>query len=156
MMKKVRVLLIIGLIGAFGVIGLAGHPGQASAAEGLDRAEAVNCPVVRLENWRNSPRNEKLAFLFGLATMLELEKEWQHNKPLPIKQSVVGSWVRGLDGVTLGQMCDALDKYVAQHPDQLERSVLETLGSIYVRPKMTQVEISAAAKRAEEIRASRR
>ena len=154
MMKKLRVLMIIGLVGAFGVTDLAAYPGQASAAEALAGVNAVNCPVVRLDNWRNSPRNEKLAFLFGFATLLELEKEWQHNKPLPIKQSVVGSWVRGLDGVTLGQMCDALDKYVAQHPEQLERSVLEALGSIYVRPKMTQSEISAAAKRAEEIRAS--
>ena len=124
------------------------RPASATIAE----VKAVSCPAVMLDHWRNSSRDEKLAFLFGFASLLEMEKEWQGKQPLPIRQSIIGSWIRGLDGVTLGQMSDAIDAYAARHPEQMELSVLEVLGSIYVRPKMTQAEMVEAEKRVREIK----
>ena len=156
MQKSLRFFSLFAAMGAVALLAALFPAGPARASETLAKVEAVSCPIVKMEHWRNSSRDEKLAFLFGFSSLLELEKEWQGSKPLPIKQSIVGSWVRGLDGVTLGQMCDAIDRYAAQHPEEGAISVLEVLGSIYVRPKMTQAEIAAGEKRAREIRSSLR
>jgi len=136
----------------FTVFVFASLPRPASAVEAIAGVKAISCPAVTLDHWRNSSRDEKLAFLFGFASLLEMEKEWQGNRPLPIKQSIIGSWIRGLDGVTLGQMSDAIDAYATRHPDQMELSVLEVLGGLYVRPNMTQAEMVEADKRVREMK----
>jgi hypothetical protein len=152
MHKLLRFSMALAAAVFFAVFVFAALPRPAPAAEAIAGVKAVSCPAVMLEHWRNSSRDEKLSFLFGFASLLEMEKEWQGNQPLPIKQSIIGSWIRGLDGVTLGQMSDAIDAYAARHPDQMDLSVLEVLGGIYVRPKMTQAEIVEAEKRVREIK----
>lgn len=128
-------------------------PLPVQAADSLATFEAVNCPVVRLEHWSNSSHNEKLSLLLGFASLLEMEKEWQGRSPLPIKQSTIGTWVRGLAGNTLGQMVESVDAYVAQHPEQMETPVFEVLGRIYVHPILTREEKAVAEKRVREIKA---
>ena len=108
-----------------------------AAPNALAKVDAVECPAVKLKHWQSSTNDEKLSFLFGIATMIEMEKEWQGSKPLPISKSTVGSWVNGLSGVTLGEMRDALDKYIVDHPDEMDRQVMEILGIVFVRPKMS-------------------
>lgn len=117
----------------------------------LKRVEAVECPAVKLKHWQNSPEQERYAFLFGFVTMIEVEREWQGAKPLPANRSTVGGWVRGLSGVTLKAMDAALEQYIANNPDKLEMPVVEALGRIYVRPAMTEADMSKARERWSEI-----
>lgn len=155
MRNTARLSVLLSLTGAlvFSIFCLA--PQTVVAAEKLERFQATSCPTVTLQNWQASNRNEKLAFLFGLATMLELEKEWQYKTPLPIDRSLNSSWVRGLDGVTIGQMLQTVDNFVAANPDKLNMSVLEVLGRTYVKPRLTRQETEIAARRVEEIREKR-
>ena len=129
------------LVSLFTFTGLSMTPEAAgAAAPAVRNAPAVNCPSVLLKHWRSSTQNEKLSFLLGFATMLEMEKEWQGSAPLGINQSITGSWVRGLSGVTLGQMANSVDRYAAEHPDQMDVSVIEVLGRIYVQPVLSDQE----------------
>ncbi|MDL2316678.1 hypothetical protein LJC59_06320 [Desulfovibrio sp. OttesenSCG-928-A18] len=127
------------------------RPGLAAETR-LAKVEAVHCPMLRLEHWKASSDQEKMAFLFGFATMLEIEREWQGSVPVPLDRSLNSSWTRGFAGVTIGQMRDALDRYVTEHPDQLDKSVVWALGRMYVRPKLSAAEHAVAGERVKAIR----
>lgn len=139
-----RGMMALVLTGTVAMGALAVLPATSSAADTLESVSAVSCPLVTMKHWKASDRDEKLAFLFGFASMLEMEKEWQGGKPLPIDKSIAPSWVRGLSGKTLGQLCDALDEYAAKYPDALEISVVEVLGRLYVAPQLTATEKKVA------------
>lgn len=153
MTKTLRPMLIAAFIGALLVPCLYGPSAQ--AASPIAKQEAMSLPSLTIEHWKASAQNEKLAFLFGLATMAELEKEWQGATPLPIAHSLNQTWVRGLDGVRLGDMCAAVDRFADEHPTLSQMSVLEVLGRIYVRPKLSESERREAAAKARQIRAAR-
>ena len=118
-----------------------------STAKKAADVSAVYFPSVQLKHWKNSTSDERFAFLAGFVSMLEVERAWQGNDLLPIKESTVGTWVRGLSGVTLKDMDMAVNEYIATHPNDLERNVVEVLGRLYVRPKMTAGERKTAGAR---------
>ena len=64
-----------------------------------------------------------------------------------MEQSINASWVKGLDGKSLGELANAIDKYAAEHPELKNRSVLLALANMYIHPKMTQTERAQAAAR---------
>ena len=142
--------LVLASTVAFGAAALL--PSKSDAAERLASVSAVSCPAVQLKHWKVSTKQEKLAFLFGFATMLEMEKEWQAGAPLSISHSIASSWVRGLSGKTLGDLSNALDQYVAQNPDKMENTVVGVLGRLYVAPAMSQAEKNEARLRYEQIK----
>jgi hypothetical protein len=146
-----RKLLAVIVLGMLSTGALTHASGEAFAAGKLGVKEAVNCPTVRLKHWQDASKQERMAFLLGLATMLEMEKEWQGEKPLSIKKSINHTWVRGLDGVTFGEMAKSLDEYIAQNPDKLDMPLPEALGRIYVAPKMTEKEIKEAGEHYQAI-----
>lgn len=153
MKRLIRPVMIAAFIGALIAPCVYAAPGHAASPS--PRQEVMSLPSLTLQNWQASAKSEKLSFLFGLATMVELEKEWQGDQPLPISQSLNQSWVRGLDGVSLGTISAALDKYADEHPTLSQMSVLEALGRIYVRPKLNDAERKEAAAKAQQIKASR-
>lgn len=151
MQKNVRYLMALVVAGAVALGSVALVPVRSDAAERFATVDAVSCPSLLLKHWKASTRQEKLSFLFGFVSMLEMEKEWQGTPPLSITSSITPSWVRGLDGKTLGELCDAVDRYVEQHPDKLDYSVLGVLGRLYVAPKLTPAEKEQARLRHRQI-----
>lgn len=116
-----------------------------------DNAQAMtSMKEIKLTNWDASSHAEKMAFLIGFATMIELEHEWQAKHPLPIDKSTVPSWVKGFAGVKLSDIVDAVDKYSAAHPAEGEKNVLLVLSEIYVQPKLTDAEVAASKKHYEK------
>lgn len=150
MKNCVRFSLIAAIMGFFTLLSLAPDPAFAADDLALDNA-AASRPHVDLKAWKASSHEEKLAFLYGITTFLQLEREWQSKQPLPINQSIVGSWVRGFEGVSLRDMVSTVDAYIARNPDMLDKSVLEILGRTYIRPKLTEAERRDAARRVYEI-----
>jgi len=124
---------------------------QTSSRDAAD-VSAVYFPSVQLKHWQNTPSAERYAFLVGFLSMLEMERAWQGPELLPVNQSTVATWVRGLSSVTLRDMDTAVNQYIATHPNEGERSVVEVLGRIYVRPKMTRAEREMAGARYEQLR----
>lgn len=112
-------------------------------------------PSFSMEHWKNSGKDEKMAFLFGFLSALEMEKEWQGGKFLPISKSTVGSWIKGLSGMTLDQIRESLDSYIEQNPEKKDANVLEVLGLMYVRPKMTPAERKEAGDHYAKIHGAR-
>lgn len=134
-------------------------PPTASAAQDLvsvssGTVSAISVPAVQLKHWKDSTVQERHSFLMGFIGMLEIERAWQGKNELPITQSTVSSWCRGLVGVTIPEMDNALNTYIMEHPKAMERTVIETLGRIYVRPKLSKSERDDAAKRYDVLKAS--
>lgn len=155
MKKRSQLAAVLALIGLMAIGGLAVAPETDAAQNGLADVSAVSCPVVAMKHWQASSRQEKLAFLFGLASMLELERSWQQGQELPVDRSINQSWVRGFAGKTIGDIADALDAYAANNPDKQDEPVLRALGRMYVRPALTPAELKAAGDRYERIKRSR-
>ena len=100
--------------------------------------EATSMPIVRMKHWKESTPQERYSFLVGFTTMLELEKEWQGQTALPLRQSLTGSWVKGLSGVKLEQIASSIDKHIMTNPDDMDRSVVEYMWFTFVQPKLTE------------------
>ena len=93
--------------------------------------------MVQMRHWQDSGKTEKQAFLAGMLTMLELEKEWQRRdgrKPLPFDKSLNGAWVHGLNGQTVDSLITVLDAYAKDKPQDMNRPVVEVLWYLYAQP----------------------
>lgn len=108
-----------------------------SKAHAESNERQVSAPVVTLKMWDSSSVLEQNAFLAGLVSMFELEKEWQGQKGiLPLRQSMIGGWCSGLDGMSLMQLRSVVNSYSMNNPREQDRLVLDVLWSELVQPKL--------------------
>jgi len=90
-------------------------------------AYAQEVPLVTGEHWTKSSDEMRKVYLVGIANAFQVEAAYQGANPPPDAQSVVPRMVRGLKGQTLDGVRDALTKWYAAHPDQVQRPVIETI-----------------------------
>lgn len=95
-------------------------------------------PVVTLKSWSESSQDSRYSFLFGFITALEMEKQWQGDKPLPLEKSLNHSWVEGLKGATLTEIYSNVNAYIEKNPSDLERPLVEYLWYAYAQPKVVE------------------
>jgi hypothetical protein len=96
-----------------------------AAVSGLVRADEV--PLITGEHWIKSSEELKKVYLIGMANVAQVETAYNSANPPPDAQSIVPRMVRGLKGHTLDSVREALNKWYATHPDQLQRPVVETI-----------------------------
>jgi hypothetical protein len=90
-------------------------------------AWADEAPLVTGKHWTESSEQLKKAYLLGIANTLQVEAALQQGNPPSDAQSIVPRAGRGLRGHTIDSVRDALDRWYAAHPDQLQRPVIETI-----------------------------
>jgi len=90
-------------------------------------ALAQEVPLITGEHWVQSTDQMKKAYLIGMANMALIETAYEGTNPPSDAQSIVPRMVKGLRGQTLDSVREALDKWYASHPDQLQRPVVETI-----------------------------
>jgi hypothetical protein len=90
-------------------------------------ARADEIPLITGEHWTKSSDDLKKAYLVGMANVVQVETAYSGANPPADAQSVVPRMVRGLKGQTLDSVREALNKWYAAHPDQLQRPVVETI-----------------------------
>jgi len=92
---------------------------------GVARAQEV--PLVTGEHWTKSSEELKKAYLVGIANVVFLEMAYEGANPASDAQSFLPRMVKGLKGHTLDTVREALNKWYATHPDQMQRPVIETI-----------------------------
>ncbi|WP_051271700.1 hypothetical protein [Fundidesulfovibrio putealis] len=99
------------------------------AASAPERAQAqeLSFPVITGENWMNATPDERLAFIAGLTTMIEMEKEVQGISPLTEQRSLIPAWVKGLSRFKLKDIVTALDDVFKKKPELKSKPVVEVL-----------------------------
>jgi hypothetical protein len=88
---------------------------------------AQEVPLVTGDHWMKSSEELKKAYLVGIANVAQIEMTYGAPNPAPDTQSIVPRMVKGLKGQTLDSVREALNKWYAAHPDQLQRPVIETI-----------------------------
>jgi hypothetical protein len=96
-----------------------------AALAGAARADEV--PLVTGEHWTKSSDEIKKVYLVGIANVVQLESAYSGTNPPPDAQSLLPRMVKGLKGQTLDSVREAVNKWYAAHPDQLQRPVIETI-----------------------------
>ena len=92
-----------------------------------DKDEDKDLVMVTGEHWTKASRDEKLAYLMGAGNVIEVEQALQRGRQVPDNESQVPVMVRGLKGLTLTGVMEALDRWYAANPDRRDRPVLETI-----------------------------
>ena len=148
MKKVIRSVAFVALMGIMLVPAL-------SFADGELASGSIKKTGLTLEHWKNSSRAEQRAFLLGYLMAQKGAFEWQGEKKLPVNRSLAGPWVRGLDGMSFTQICDNLDAYIEQNPNNLDEHVLVVLGRMYVRPNLTPAELKEITIQYNKVRSDR-
>ena len=103
-------------------------------AQAQSVADDPDAPIATGEHWTTAQENSKLAYLLGIANVLEIEQALQADAPPTDTDSLVPVMIRGLKDMTLNQVKEALDRWYADHPQQLNRPVLETIWFELAKP----------------------
>ena len=104
-------------------------------AQAQSIADDPDAPIATGEHWTTAQENSKLAYLLGIANVLEIEQALQADTLPADTDSLVPVMIRGLKNMTLNQIKDALDRWYADHPQQLSRPVVETIWFELAKPK---------------------
>lgn len=123
-MAYTRSLMLAAILGAF----LLALPGTA-------KAQTYSFPVITGEHWMNATPQERLSFIAGMTTMIELEKEVQGATPPADQKSLIPAWVSGLSRFKLKEIVDELDKVYTQKPELKAKPVVEVLWYEVAFPK---------------------
>ena len=80
------------------------------------------------EHWVKSSLEQKRAFIFGIGNVLELEEAMAGDDYEAMRgRSIVPVLLEGLSGTSVEKMVMQLDKFYADHPDQINRPVIGVL-----------------------------
>ena len=90
-------------------------------------ARAEEVPLATGEHWTKSSEEMKKAYLVGIANIVLLEMTYEGANQASDAQSMLPRMVKGLKGHSLDTVREALNKWYAAHPDQLQRPVIETI-----------------------------
>jgi hypothetical protein len=127
---------------------------KAEAKAAVKQKDALDFPVVTLQHWKEGSVEARYGFLIGFTSAIEMEKQWQGKKPLKLEDSLINTWVRGFDGVTLKNIYDNIETYVAANPDNLQLSLVEYLWYAYAQPqvkeKVSKAKLNSLAYKVEE------
>ena len=94
--------------------------------------------IVTGEHWTTASRDEKVAYLFGIGNMLEIEQAMQGKNPAKLirDHSLVPVLIKGLSGLSTNKLREKLDQWYKKRPGQLNRSVIEVLYTEFALPNI--------------------
>lgn len=101
----------------------------ALAATGMGVGYAGEEFVVRGADWTQSSETGKRGFLAGVATMIEVEMEFQ-SKGSGCSSSSIPRFHDGLSDETLLTVKGRIDDYFVQNPDKLDKPVIHVIWDI--------------------------
>ena len=94
--------------------------------------------IVTGVHWTTASRDEKVAYLFGIGNMLEIEQAMQGKNPAKLirDHSLVPVLIKGLSGLSTNKLREKLDQWYKKRPGQLKRSVIEVLYTEFALPNI--------------------
>ncbi|MCM1512142.1 MAG: hypothetical protein NC112_03385 [Oxalobacter formigenes] len=111
---------------------------QEAVRTAVRQTDALDFPVVTLKHWTAGTDAFRYGFLIGFTSAIEMEKEWQGKKPLPLEESLTQTWARGFDHVTLKEIGDNINAYIAANPNNSDVPLVEYLWYAYAQPQVNE------------------
>ena len=103
---------------------------------GSTPAMAANHGELTGTLWQESTQNEKMALIYGMASVVAIEKtiaDRQKVKPT----AFVGSWTKALGNASPKSIVEQIDSWYGAHPSELNRSVFSVLWYEIIVPEAT-------------------
>jgi hypothetical protein len=103
-----------------------------------DRAIAESGEMLLLdgETWQQLSPDSKLAFVWGMAHVIEFERHLAEETWDPDAKSFVPHFVKGLKGKTLNDVVIEIDTYYQASPDRLGHPVMKAVVHTVVLPAL--------------------
>ena len=130
-------------------IGFAGWATHASGQGAKDATTVVKemekaMPLLRGDVWQKADHNAKVAFVWGAAHVILIEKVLMEEVPEPRRESFVTKVLEarevrikaGTAAMTINDVVKQIDQYYKDHPGQLEVPVLRVIWETAVRPNI--------------------
>lgn len=105
---------------------------------GATASQARELPLVTGKHWIKSTEGEKAAYLMGMGTIIELEKEYQGEERCP--ESLNSKLVKGLSDHSIKEIKDYVDSYYAQNPGKLGEPVVRVIWYELIAPDLVENE----------------
>ena len=143
-MKRPRLVQICFLVLlCFGFGGWATHASGQGAKDvtSVEKDMAKVMPLLKGEQWQKFDSNAKVAFIWGVAHVVLIEKILMEEIPELRRENfsakvVEARAVRIKAGMamTINEVISGIDQYYKEHPDQLETPVMTVIWNVGVKP----------------------
>ena len=140
--KLIQICLLFLL--CIGVAGWITHAtGQEKDAATVEKEMAKVMPLLKGEQWQKIDSNAKVAFLWGAAHVILIEKVLMEEIPELRRENFSAkvaearaAQVKAGRARTINEMVSAIDQYYKEHPDQLGTPVMAVIWNVGVRPQL--------------------
>ena len=94
--------------------------------------------LITGEHWITVSKVEKVAYLFGIGNMLEVEQAMHGKNPAETvsRNSIVPVLIDGLSHLSTKNVREMLDEWYGANPDHLKRSVIDVLYFEFALPNI--------------------
>jgi hypothetical protein len=93
-------------------------------------------PMVTGQNWKDTDRDAKLAFLLGIATMVKVEQNLIGDPPPPGTVSFAPAIAKGVGDMSLTEIMNRIDTFFADNPESMDKPVVEVIWEDIVIPQL--------------------
>lgn len=126
-------------------IGVAGWTTHASSQEkdatAVTKEMEKTMPLLKGEQWLKIDSNAKIAFIWGAAHVILIEKVLMEEIPELKRENFSAKVVEARTAkvqagttMTINEMVSAIDQYYKEHPDQLGTPVMAVIWNVGVKP----------------------
>lgn len=93
-------------------------------------------PVVTGQNWQETNRDTKLAFLLGIATMVKAGQNLIGNPPFPGTVSFAPAIAKGVGDMSLAEIMTRIGAFLMDNTESLDKAVIEVIWENFVIPQL--------------------
>jgi len=138
--KLIQICLLFLL--CIGVAGWTTHAtGQEKDAAAVTKEMEKTMPLLKGEQWLKIDSNAKIAFIWGAAHVVLIEKVLMEEIPELKIENFSAKVVEARDAKaqagkapTINEIISAIDQYYKEHPDQLGTPVMAVIWNVGVKP----------------------
>ena len=137
---KAQKLFVSAAVSLVVLAGLAGGvpAAEKQAVQGTEQRmeKAMGMPLLRGEVWQKMTQDEKIAFLWGAAHVIVVEREMVAYFPQLENQNFSMKVAQGMPHATMNDIARRVDEFYAAHPGKLDEPVVAVIWDEMVKPNL--------------------
>ena len=102
----------------------------------LGSASAQEAHILNGGDWLRLDHSHKVMFVSGISQILEMERHLVSGDYTRDSASFIPQLVRGLQGMTIGEIIERVDTYYRDHADGRENTVVDAIFRSIIYPKV--------------------
>ena len=127
--RLIKILCVVMLF-----IGFTGWGIKASAGEKIDKDVKVS--LLRGDLWQQMTADSKLAFIWGMGHVVDIEQALMERYPELKRDSFVMKVVEGMADMPMNDIVPEIDNFYKANPDKLNMSVAAVIWDIMIKPNI--------------------